>query len=228
MLFQTHDVKQNKAAHPDQGAPFRHARNGDSAADQAGNILIYIFIAIGLLATLTLAVTRDTSTHDLKRQARENTALLIQQADYIRAAFQECALLYPDGGGDLDGDGDIDNNDNPYTPYPLNAGDPKQPNGAGASQYLIDQQCTGAPAATAYMFQPPNQFRVPQPKVTTRWYYSADANGLRVSVSYNFPNAVGDTMVNMLAQRLPDCEFDTHDFSSTRFLNFWIRKEGCI
>jgi len=228
MPFQTHDVIQNKAAHPDQGAPFRHVCNRNNASDQAGNILIYIFIAIGLLATLTLAITRDTSTHDLSRQARENTALLIQQADYIRAAFQECAMLYPDGGGDLDGDGDIDGNDNPYAPYPLSAGSSKQPNGAGASQYLIDQQCTGAPAARAYMFQPPNQFRVPQPKVATQWYYSADADGLRVSVSYNFPNNVGDKMVEMLAQRLPDCEFTTHDFSSTRFLNFWIRKEGCV
>jgi len=223
-----HNTKNNKAAHP-KGAPFRHSddRLEYSEKNTSGNILMYVFIAVGLLAALTVAIVKDGTVRDPVQEARRAADVLIQQSNYLRTAFQECAMLYPDGGGDLDGDGDVDNNDNPYAPFPLEATDSKQPNGAGASQYLIDQQCTGAPAATAYMFRPPSRYNVPDPQITSQWFYEAGSAGLRLEVSYSFPDQIRDNVVDILDQRLADCEFSTYDTGSTRFMRFWLRREGC-
>ncbi len=89
-------------------------------AAERGSVLIYILIAIALLAALTYSFAKDTSSNINTQLANKTSQELYVQVNLIRSAILECTLAYPSGGGDIDASGVIDATDNPNSPYPLN------------------------------------------------------------------------------------------------------------
>lgn len=86
---------------------------------QTGSALVYILIAIALLAALTMSFMEPSSQQTTSQNTFKSTAGLKGQVEMIQSAIQECVLLYPKGDSNIDTSGsgsDPDARDN----YPIN------------------------------------------------------------------------------------------------------------
>lgn len=81
---------------PPQNNPGRR-REGE-----AGSALIYILIAIALLAALTVSFMQPSGNQTQTNNAFKTVSELQSQVDFIRAAVQECVLSYPAGDATVD------------------------------------------------------------------------------------------------------------------------------
>ena len=68
-----------------------------SQRTETGAALLYIFMAIGLMAILTASLINTSSTTSRPQQAQRLAATLESQITYIRSAIMECVSLYPAG-----------------------------------------------------------------------------------------------------------------------------------
>ena len=64
---------------------------------ERGSALVYILIAIALLAALTVTFMEPSSQQTSSQSQFRSTAALQGQIDTIRSAVQECVLRYPNG-----------------------------------------------------------------------------------------------------------------------------------
>src|SRR5690606_1005496 len=143
-------------------------------AREAGNVLFYIFLAIGLLGALTFAFTRDSRENTTTQSAFRAAEELYAQVNLVRSAIVECAVEYPQGGGDLDASGVIDATDNPNNPYPVVPNHPNNPHGVALDTYVRSLSCTGAPAGQGNIFQGAQnrgRFLPPPPLGFSEWEY---------------------------------------------------------
>lgn len=65
---------------------------------EAGNVLLYIFVAVALLGALTMAMTSGGGDQAVATSAFRITDGLRSQAQGVRSAFLECILRYPSAG----------------------------------------------------------------------------------------------------------------------------------
>lgn len=65
---------------------------------EAGNVLLYIFIAVALLGALTMAMSSGGGDQAIATSAFRITDSLRSQGQGIRAAVLECVLRYPSAG----------------------------------------------------------------------------------------------------------------------------------
>lgn len=72
---------------------------GRRAPTQKGSALIYILIAIALIAALTAVFMQPASQQTQTQNSFKLGAELGSQVQMIRAAIQDCILLYPEGDG---------------------------------------------------------------------------------------------------------------------------------
>src|SRR5688572_8224892 len=79
---------------------------------ERGSALVYILIAIALLAALTVTFMEPSSEQTTSQNTFETVAELNSQVNFIRSGIQECALTYPIGETTLTGTTNI--------PYPIN------------------------------------------------------------------------------------------------------------
>lgn len=197
---------------------------------EKGSILFYIFLAMGLLAALTFSFTRNSRENITTQNAHRMSEELFSQINVIRSAVVECALEYPEGGGDLDGSGIIDATDNPNNPYPVNPSDVNNPHGAAANDQARNLSCTGAPAAAANIFQGANnKGRVlqPIPSGFSEWIYINDAAGVRVQTTAG-NDAAGIDALNRLMNRFSTCQADlNYGGCGARCFTAWILRAAC-
>lgn len=168
-----------------------------SGNKEAGNVLFYVFMAVGLMAALTFAYVKDSRENLASQGAVRIAEELFVQGNLIRAAIQQCVMEFPQGGGDLAPappaavDGVITAADNPNNPYPLNpssALNPRAPAGiaAAANDNVRNLTCVGAPAGEANMFQATNnqgRFLPPPPSGFTEWKYQNTAAGVYLQIT---------------------------------------------
>jgi type II secretory pathway pseudopilin PulG len=64
---------------------------------ERGSALVYILIAIALLAALTVSFMEPSSQQTSSQNTFKSASVLQGQADTIRSAIQECILMYPQG-----------------------------------------------------------------------------------------------------------------------------------
>lgn len=83
------------------------------ASSQKGGALIYILIAIALLAALTSTFLNDGGQSSRTQNAFKTATVLNSQARLVRSAIQDCVLRFPEGDSAIAETGYID-------PYPLN------------------------------------------------------------------------------------------------------------
>lgn len=74
-------------------------------ASQKGSALVYILIAIALLAALTFSFMEPSSQQTSSQNTFKAEAALQGQVDVIRSAIQECVLSYPEGDNTIDATG---------------------------------------------------------------------------------------------------------------------------
>lgn len=207
---------------------FRRHKNAE-----AGSVLFYIFIAIGLLGALTLSFI-DSSREGATAQSAEQMAItLYSQANAIRSDIVACMNKYPNSV-DLDSDGDIDSNDNPNPPYPLAPSNVNNPNGAAADDYVSDLQCPGAPSGQAGIYASGGTSGQTAPSDIsgfTKWRYKNLGTGqifLKISSINNNTNEV--IAMQKAYDRFSNCEADLDDAAkcgTDSCLIVYLKRTGC-
>lgn len=71
--------------------------------NERGSALVYILIAIALLAALTMSFMEPSSQQTSSQNTFRTVTGVQSQADMIRSAIQECVLLYPKGDKCING-----------------------------------------------------------------------------------------------------------------------------
>jgi len=158
---------------------------------EAGNVLFYVFLAVGLMAAITYAFVKDSRQGFSSEIAMRSAEDLFSQANLLRSAVQQCAMEYPEGGGDLNHDNNVDTTDNPNNPYPLKPTSPLNPNApAGIAAASNDEArnltCVGAPAGSARMFEgdgSQGRFLPPPPSGFSEWIYVNDTDGVYFKIT---------------------------------------------
>lgn len=87
-------------------------------ASNAGGALVYILIAIALLAALTVSFIEPSNQQSRSQNAFQIAATLKGQVNAIRAAIQDCILLYPSGDGTINSGSTTDTGY--HAPFPVN------------------------------------------------------------------------------------------------------------
>lgn len=175
---------------------------------EKGSVLLYIFLAIGLLGALTMSFINSDTTDMTADRAAQSAEKLYNQANAIKALVKECTILYPDGGGDLDGDGDIDSDDNANPPYPLSPSNANNPGGAAADNTLQYLKCPGAPSGDELIYQSTKGTFVPDPPAGfDGWYYTNHTVNNTIYIRVNGDGGQATTLaLEALARRFGNCE----------------------
>ena len=241
--------------HCDQAreSSFRGRLPCSSSIAERGNVLFYVFLAMALMAALTYASVKDSRENYASQSAVHIAETLFAQANMIRAAVVQCAMEYPQGGGDLDASGVINYSDNPNNPYPINpnsalnaaapAGCTTTSNAAGCISAAADNSarnltCVGAPLGSANMFQGVNnqgRFLPPPPAGFTEWTYTNDTsgtpapNGKGVYIQITAPDdAASVNAVNRFMNKFATCQADLNYGScGARCITVWIQRNAC-
>lgn len=173
---------------------------------QRGSALVYILIAIALLAALT-ATFMDNSSQQTSSQNTFNTVTeLNTQVNFIRSAIQECVLTYPQGDA-------IHGGSRPNPPYPfLRDADmvPLPPN--DEVQYL---GCPGNNTSDATDIRharifggSSGKFLPPPPNLFGPWSYYSGADGVFFYTSTDKTDSFLTTALTKLDDQFSECETD--------------------
>ena len=214
-----------------------------------GNVLFYVFLAIGLMASLTYAFVKDSRENYSAQSSVRITEELFSQANMIRSAVQQCAIEFPQGGGDIaplaTPDGVITNADNANNPYPIDpdtdlitnapAGCVATGGAPGCVTLAADNNvknltCIGAPIGEANMFQGANnqgRFLPPPSTGFTEWTYTNDANGVYIQTTAASDLASVNALSRLMA-KFDTCQADL-DYGScgARCFTVWILRKAC-
>ncbi len=181
--------------------------------NQNGSALVYILIAVALLAALT-ATFMDSSSQQVTSQRSVNTVSEIKsQASLIQSAIQECVLTYPAG------DTTFTPTHTEVIPYPLNPDathmlDPK-PSGNKEVQFL---RCPGNPGNTndhAKIFGGKSgKFLPPPPALFQPWKYVNYAGTVYYWTSTDKTDAFILSALKKLDDQYSECEADIIDAKS--------------
>lgn len=110
------------------------------ASSQRGGALIYILIAIALLAALTSTFIQPGGQSSRTQNAFKTATMINSQSRLLRSAMQDCVLRFPQGDNTITEVGYID-------PYPLNPSSSDAVYGAydtPGSNLASDLRCPGA------------------------------------------------------------------------------------
>jgi len=194
---------------------------------ERGNVLFYIFMAVGLLSALTFAFVGDSRDDTMAQNAHRITETLFMQVQTIKSAVLECTLEYPAGGGDLDGDTDIDAVDNPNRPYPLSPTSVNNPGGAAADDNARNMKCPGSSAVIFSGAGTTGKFLPPARNGMGEWKYYNDANGVYIQV---IGGSDGGTVsaLSRLAGKFDTCEADiNYGACGTNCFTGWLVRTTC-
>lgn len=170
---------------------------------ERGSALVYILVAIALLAGLTMVFT-DSSNQNLNAQKSMNLAIELKgQIDFIRSSIQECVLSYPNGDPAHPGN-------NP--PFPINPQDGYLASPAAGS-WIQEVRCPGNPGNSnnhAKIFGPQTgKFAPKVPNGFNQWWYTSSADGVFIDLSTPSNEAYIKTALTRLDDMFEECEADS-------------------
>jgi len=174
-------------------------------AAQKGSALVYILIAIALLAALT-ATFMDSSSQQTSSQSTYNSVTDISsQVNLIRSTIQECVLTYPAGDTALAGSVNI--------PYPLNPDSAYLLNPNSANNNVVSAlRCPGNPGTSndhAKIFGGSSgKFMPPPPKLFENWQYYNGADGVFFYTRTTKTDSFLATALAKLDEQFSECEAD--------------------
>ncbi len=181
---------------------------------QKGSALVYILIAIALLALLT-ATLMDSSSQQTSSQGTFNTVTdLNSQIGFIRSAIQECILNYPEGADDLAGTSNV--------PYPVNPSSayfsaPAAPEADDTVKFI---KCPGNDQGNVKLHGDifsgnSGKFLPPPPKLFNEWAYYNGVDGVFFYTSTDKTDSFLSTAMSKLDEQYAECEADIIDNSAS-------------
>lgn len=180
---------------------------------QNGSALIYILVAIALLAALTASFMRSPTQQASSQNIVTAVSDLKSQSDFIRSAIQECILIYP--GGDQSTPGKILRNN----PYPINPSSTYFTSPSDSENFVRDVRCPGNPGMTADHSRifgvTTGKSLPPPPNLFEDWSYYSGVDGVFFYTRTSKSDAFLKTAVQRLDEEFALCEADIIDASSS-------------
>ncbi len=185
---------------------------------QSGSVLIYILIAVALLAALTVTFMEPSSQQNQSQNIYKTVTAIKDQTAFIQAAIQDCILTSPEGentalwvtdtgpGGATDPDS--------VTPYPL------KPNSthltsADADRKVKNIRCPGNPGESAnhadIFSSASGRFMPPPPSMFEDWQYYNGKDGVFFWTYTTKTDAFLDSVFDKLEESYAECEADSID-----------------
>lgn len=181
---------------------------------QRGSALVYILIAIALLAALTVTFMEPSSQQTSSQNTFETVSELNSQMGFIRSSVQECVLTYPAGDTSLPAG-------TTNTPYPINPSSsyftaaPKS--GAAANDQVRNIMCPGNPGdsndhADIYASSS-GKFLAPPPSLFEEFVYYNGVDGVFFFTQTDKTDAFLQSAMQKLDDQFSECEADVIDAS---------------
>ncbi len=189
---------------------------------EQGGALIYILIAIALLALLTITFMDSSSQQTQSQNTFKLASEIESQGDFIRSAVQECVLSFSSGDGKAVADGVQLNNPYPLMPdnvYLNNcAADGAE---AAGSNFVSALRCPGnnpgppgaaTEACHADIFAGSSgKFLPPPPAMFGLWHYYSGADGVFLWTETEKSDSFIQTALQKLDEKYSECEADVID-----------------
>ncbi len=184
---------------------------------QRGSALIYILIAIALLAALTLSFMEPSSQQTQSQNSFKIISEVQSQTEFIRSAIQGCVLGYPGGDSGAISDGAQLNN-----PYPIMPDDSYFDNQCGAGESAANDNVSGLrcpgkpgddPCHDDVFGASSGKFLPPAPPLFNDWRYYAGTDGVFLWLSTDKTDAYIQTALTKLDGEFSECEADVIDAS---------------
>lgn len=186
----------------------------DHHKTERGSALIYILIAIALLAVLT-ASFMDSSSQQTTSQNTFNTVTdLNTQINFIRSSVHECVLTYPEGDQSSAFAATTPTNI-PYPILPTSSYFTGSTLGVAPDDAVKFLRCPGNPGTNnnhAVIFGGSSgKFLPPAPKLFSEWYYYNGNDGVYFVIGSDKTDAFISTALQKLDDQFSECEADIID-----------------
>lgn len=183
---------------------------------ERGSALVYILIAIALLAALTVTFMEPSSQQTTSQNTFKSAADIKSQADFIRTSVQECVLSYP-GGDDTIPDAPAGAEEGYNNPYPMK---PTSTHFAtpAADDLVSALRCPGNPGddpnASAEIFSGASgKFMPPPPDLFGPWQWYNQTDGVFFWIATDKSDAFIQSALDKLDEQFAECEADKIDAS---------------
>lgn len=170
---------------------------------QRGSALVYILIAIALLAALTVTFMEPSSQQATSQNTFETVSEMSTQINFIRSSIQECVLTYP--GGDSGRLGAL-NHAYPFNPTSTYLTSPD------ANNQVRNIRCPGNPGTSAnhsdIFAGASGKFMPPPPSLFGEWTYHSGIEGVFFFAATDKTDAFLQTALQKLDDQFSECEAD--------------------
>lgn len=207
---------------------------------QRGSALVYILIAIALMAALTVSFMNSDSQQSRTQNSFKLTSTIVSQMNNIRSAIEGCTILYPSG------DSTVAAGTDPgfINPYPVNP-DSNHFNGStlgkAADRKVANIRCPGNPGGDQNNHQPifgaASGKNLPAiPEILEDWVYfngtktvgSTTYTGVYFSTRSDKTDPYIKEAFDKADSQFSDCEVDSVDASDDdcatgyNCIRFWV------
>lgn len=191
-----------------------HKKTKKERYTERGSALVYILIAIALLAALTVSFMEPSSQQTSSQSGFRALTAVKSQADTIRSAIQECVLIYPNGDTTV-----VEAGYN--SPFPLTPDSTHLPTAGSyrasdknASNIRCPGKNNGAANQHARIFSG-QKFMPPPPALFEDWQYFNGADGVFFWTRTNKSDAFLQTSLEKLNAQYGTCEADIVDATAS-------------
>jgi hypothetical protein len=191
-----------------------------------GSALIYILIAVALLAALTVTLM-EPSNQQTQTQSSTNLVTDISgQVSFITSALSECVLSHPDQ------DSELTSTQQNNAPYPINPKDPyfdaqTADPPSDTANTVTNIRCPGNPGGSGSTNQDharifggaSGKFLPPAPSLFTDWTYYNGADGVYIMTTTSKTDQFITSAMAKLDAKYSTCESEVIDRRSLGVLN---------
>jgi len=184
--------------------------------NEQGSALVYILIAIALLAALTVTFMEPSSQQTSSQNTFNTVSGVKSQINLIRSAIQECVLSYPKGDQTIDtsGGGTDVGADDRFPIKPNSTHYAAATIGPTAGRLVKDIRCPGHqdganPEDHAKIFSGSSgKFMPPAPDLFNDWEYYNGTDGVFFWISTDKTDAFIEAALAKLDDEFAECEAD--------------------
>jgi type II secretory pathway pseudopilin PulG len=200
--------------------PKSKSKGAAARYSERGSALVYILIAIALLAALTFTFMEPSSQQTSSQNTFRTVTAVQSQMDMIRSAIQECVLSYPNGDPNIDTSGS-GSDPGARVNYPISpdstyytAATP----GQSGNELVSAIRCTGDNpgganvANHARIFSGASgKFLPPPPDLFGAWQYHNGTDGVFFWLATDKSDAFLISALEKLDDKYSECETDIID-----------------
>ncbi|HEY0901723.1 MAG TPA: hypothetical protein VGD95_06330 [Micavibrio sp.] len=206
-------------------------RTRDHNAER-GSALVYILIAIALLAALTVSFMEPSSQQGTSQNTFRTVSDIQSQVEFVRSAVQECVLTYSAGDSDITSNSNAPTEPNANPIYPINPMSGRYTGatlGPATTRAVAGLRCPGNPGCQYFdNGDPPScsnehaliftgasgKFMPPAPALFGPWMWYNNTDGVFMWISTSKSDAYLRSALQKLDDEYEECEADFIDASS--------------